>query len=197
MQSMKNYKWYAGSLVFPLTGCLFFWIPVLINKIVIKKNYQNEYSFPQKKLFLLGVFDSTSSIMTSYSTPYLSVLIMSLVDKLSLPFTMIGSRCYLKTNYKPNHYLGAFLTLYGVLVAFIPEMMNGAGNLNIFWLVVYIFSIVPSVLSYLYKEKHLKTDNLDIWWMNAWISIWQLLFGLLTFPIVFAPLLPVSVKLQF
>ena len=188
MQIMKNYKWYAGSLVFPISGCLFFWVPVWIKKYILKKDFSIENKFSQKKLFVLGSLDSVSSILTSYATPYLSVLMMTLLDKLSLPLTMLISYFYLGTSYLINHYLGTFLTMYGLLVAFIPQMLLGNQKLNYYWLVIYISSLIPSVLSYCYKEKSLKDVDLDIWWMNAWISVWQVIFGILTIPIIFAPL---------
>lgn len=44
--------------------------------------------------------------------------------------------------------------------------------------------------SNVYKEKYLKVSNLDVWYMNAWVALWQFVFGLISFPIVFIPLPP-------
>lgn len=188
MQRMKNYKWYAGSLIFPLFGCLFFWIPVWFRMYIQKHDFSIERRFSQKKLFALGTFDSINSILGSYATPYLSVLLMTVLDKLSLPMTMIMSFFYLGTRYTKVHYLGSFLTIYGVCVAFIPEFSEGGQVKQDYWLALYIISLLPGVASYCYKEQHLKDTDLDIWWMNAWISVWQIMFGILTFPVILAPL---------
>ncbi len=188
IQKMKNYKWYAGSFVFPLFGCLLFWLPVWYKKYIAKYHFTEEYKFPQKRLFALGTFDSINSILGTYATPYLSVLLMTILDKLSLPLTMISSCVYLKTKYQISHFLGAFLTVYGVAVSFIPEFSEGAQVRQDYWLALYIISLIPGVMSYCYKEKNLKDYPLDIWWMNAWISIWQIVFGIITFPVILAPL---------
>jgi hypothetical protein len=76
--------------------------------------------------------------------------------------------------------------LYGVGVSFIPNFDQGEQIRNAVWLAIYILSLLPAVASYCYKEHHLKTVELDIWWMNAWISVWQIVFGVLTIPVVFA-----------
>lgn len=185
MQTMKPYKWYAGSFAFPLFGAIGFWIPVWIRRYVF---HIEPHPFPQRKLFMLGTFDSINSILGTYATPYLSVLLMTILDKLGLPLTMIASCLYLGTRYTKSHYLGGFLVLYGVMISFIPDFDKGGQVQKSYWLLLYILSLVPAVASYCYKERHLKAAPLDIWWMNGWISVWQILFGLCTFPIVLAPL---------
>lgn len=185
VHTMRNYRWYAGSIIFPLFGTLFFWTPVWFNRFVRGKTYQVEADFSQRKLFMIGSFDSLNSILGTYATPYLSVLLMTILDKLTLPLTMVMSILYLGREYRSTHYLGAFLTLYGVGVSFIPNFDNGSQIKNSAWLAIYILSLLPAVASYCYKELHLKTVDLDIWWMNAWISVWQIIFGIFTVPVVF------------
>lgn len=187
ISSMKNYKWYAGSLVFPVTGAIYFYVPLMIKKFYYHKDFSTEFSFKQKPLFFIGTLDSINSILGTYATPYLSVVVMTLVDKITLPLTMLVSYYYLRSRYRDNHYLGCFLTIYGIMVSFLPELINPNYG-NIYWLCVYIVSIIPGVLSYCYKEAILKNNDLDIWWLNTWISVWQILFGILTFPMLFAPL---------
>tara|TARA_Y100000389_G_C17468042_1_gene527518 strand:- start:1791 stop:2753 length:963 start_codon:yes stop_codon:yes gene_type:complete len=185
---MKNYKWFAGSLVFPIFGFFFFWIPVLILKYWYRYRFSIESNFSQKKLFVIGSLDSINSIIGSYATPYISVLLMTILDKLSLPLTMIASFFYLKRRYYLSHYLGAFLTVYGVMISFIPEMLLRIPIKEPYWIAIYVFNLLPAIISYCYKEKYLKELNLNVWWMNTWISVWQIAFGLLTFPVIYAPL---------
>ena len=153
IQRMKNYKWYAGSFVFPLFGCFLFWLPVWYKKYITKYEFIEENKFSQKKLFTIGTFDSLNSILGTYATPFLSVLLMTILDKLSLPLTMVASCFYLKTKYQIIHYLGAFLTIYGVAVSFIPEFSNGGQVREDYWLALYIISLIPGVMSFCYKEK--------------------------------------------
>tara|TARA_B100001287_G_C22680630_1_gene530160 strand:+ start:2503 stop:3486 length:984 start_codon:yes stop_codon:yes gene_type:complete len=188
MQRMKNYKWFAGSLVFPISGFSFFIIPVLILKYWFRSPIIQTGLESQKKFFIIGSLDSINSIIGSYATPYISVLLMTILDKTSLPMTMIASFFYLKRRYFVNHYLGAFLTLYGVLISFIPEMLLNIPIKQTYWIIIYICNLFPAIASYCFKEKYLKQTNINLWWMNACISIWQILFGLITLPVIYAPL---------
>ena len=189
MQTMKPYKWYAGSFAFPVFGALCFWIPVWIRRLLCRSRIQKQdQQLPQRHLARIGCFDALNSILGTYATPYLSVILMTVLDKVGLPLTMIASILYLGTRYTKTHYLGGFLTLYGVMVSFIPNFDKGDQVKNPYWLAIYLFSLVPAVASYCYKQRHLQGTTLDIWWMNAWISIWQIGVGLLTFPVLFAPL---------
>ena len=74
----------------------------------------------QKPLICLGIMDSINSLLGSLSTPYLSIIVMTILDKLSLPLIWIDN-C-IKKKYKKNHYLGVFLTLYAVMVSFLPSL---------------------------------------------------------------------------
>ena len=67
--------------------------------------------------------DSINSLLGSLSTPYLSIIVMTILDKLSLPLILLGSIIVLKKKYKKNHYLGVFLTLYAVMVSFLPSLV--------------------------------------------------------------------------
>ena len=142
IQTMKNYKWYAGSIIFPLVGCVFFWLPVWYQKFVQKNSFQTELKFSQRKLFAIGSFDSLNSILGTYATPYLSVLLMTILDKITLPLTMLVSIGYLGRQYLPIHYLGAGVTLYGVGVSFIPNFDKGDQIKNGTWLTIYVLSLI-------------------------------------------------------
>ena len=49
----------------------------------------------QKPLIYLGIMDSINSLLGSLSTPYLSI-VMTILDKLSLPLILLGSIIVLK-----------------------------------------------------------------------------------------------------
>ena len=112
---------------------------------------------------------------------------MTILDKLSLPILMGFSYCMLNRRYYNSHYLGVFLTVYAVMVSYIPSFSDGKFNEG--WATfIFIISILPGVLSFVFKEKMLDDQEVDIWWMNLWISVWQFLFGILMFPIMLLPL---------
>lgn len=146
------------------------------------------------KLLYLGFFDSVNSMLGIYATPYLSVVLMTLVDKLAIPMTMIFSMIYFKRRYQNVHLIGSFLVIYGVLVKFLPDFI-GAVNKNgesidhqsqhLIWIAIYAASLIPGVASYCCKEHYLSVnERLDIWWVNVWISFWQVVIGLIVAPII-------------
>ena len=53
---------------------------------------------------------------------------MTILDKLSLPLLMVFSYFMLKRRYYKCHYLGVFLTVYAVMVSYIPSFSDGKFN---------------------------------------------------------------------
>lgn len=146
------------------------------------------------QLLYLGLFDSLNSMLGIYATPYLSVVLMTVVDKLAIPMTMLFSMICFKRHYQNLHVVGAFLVIYGVLVKFLPDFI-GAVNKNgepigqpsqhLIWIAIYAASLLPGVASYCFKEHYLQRNaRLDIWWVNVWISFWQVVIGLIVAPVL-------------
>ena len=183
LDGMINYKWFASSFIFPIFGIIFFYAGVLFKKLTNRPIQKCN----QKPLALIGTMDGTRSLLQSFSAPYLSIIVMTILDKLSLPLLMGFSYFMLKRRYYKCHYLGVFLTVYAVMVSYIPSFSDGKFNEG--WATfIFLISILPGVLSFVFKEQMLDDRNVDIWWMNFWISIWQFGLGLLLFPIMLIPL---------
>ena len=81
-----------------------------------------------------------------------------------------------------SHYLGIFLTLYGISVSFIPNFMDSSIKINVCWMLLYMSSIIPGGASYIYKEKKLKEIQVNIWWMNTNICLYQVIIGIFFLP---------------
>ncbi|RHZ42895.1 hypothetical protein DYB26_015131 [Aphanomyces astaci] len=108
----------------------------------------------------------------------------NVLDQLNLPFNMVLSLIFLNTKYKRCHLLGATLVLYGGFVNMLP-LFTGGSTLNmpdptIGWILLFISSLLPAAASNVYKEIALKDVDLDIWYCNAWTSLYQVFLGLLT-----------------
>ena len=185
IDGMSNYNWYASSFIFPLFGIFFFFIGTRYLEYNNKIKDINKMS--QKPLMYLGIMDGLNSLLGSFSTPYLSIVVMTILDKFSLPLILVSSCFLLKRKYRKNHYLGVFLTLYAIMVSFLPSFTNGKYNHS--WAtILFTLSLIPGVLSYVFKEKFLDNRPINEWWMNLWISVWQFLFGFITFPLMLIPL---------
>ena len=184
MDSMQNYSWYASGFIFPLIGVLLYKISIMI--ITRFKIIAPPEHIIQKEIMYMGSLDSVSSIMTSFTTPYLSIILMTILDKLTLPLILFFSIIFLKKKFFKNHYLAIFLTIYAICVSYLPNLSDGKYNLPLAT-IVFILSLIPSSLSFIIKEKYMMTFNLDVWNLNLWTSIWQLIFGIIMFPLVLIP----------
>lgn len=183
INSMKNYTVISGSILFPLFGLIFFYIPTLYLYLNNKLNMTENNKVSRKDMIAIASFDGFNALLSTIPIPYLSIVIMSIVDKVNLPLVALSSFIFLGRRYYPSHYLGIFLTLYGILVSFIPNFMDNDIKLHFGWMFVYISSIIPGTASYIYKEKRLKEVDVSVWWMNSWICFYQLIIGFLFLPI--------------
>ena len=183
INSMNNYTVISGSILFPLFGLIFFYIPTLYLHLINKLDMTENNKVSRKDMIAIASFDGLNALLATIPIPYLSVVIMSIVDKVNLPLVALSSFIFLGRRYYPSHYLGIFLTLYGILVSFIPNFMEHDVSLHIGWMFIYMSSIIPGTASYVYKEKRLKEVDVSVWWMNSWICFYQLLIGFLFLPI--------------
>lgn len=184
INSMKNYTIISGSILFPLFGLIFFLIPTIYLYITKKLDVNENNKVTNKDILAIGLFDGLQALLSTIPIPYLNIVVMSIVDKINLPLVALSSYIFLKRRYYPSHYLGIFLTLYGISVSFIPNFMKNDIILSVGWMFIYISSIIPGTASYVYKEKRLKEVNVSVWWMNTWICVYQLIIGFLFLPLV-------------
>ena len=185
IDTMKMYNWYASSFIFPLFGIVIFFMSTLYYKY--KGTLTSENKIGQKPLMLMGIMDGLSSLLGCLATPYLSVIIMTILDKLSLPFLMILSIIFLKTIYYKNHYLASFLTIYAICISYIPNFDSDQKD-NTWWAtLLYILSIFPSTISFILKQKYLSKKEINVYWVNLYVCIYQFIFGMFMFPIMLIP----------
>jgi hypothetical protein len=184
INSMNNYTIISGSILFPLFGLISFLIPTILLDIFNKLDKRENKKVTNKDIMAIGFFDGTQALLSTIPIPHMNIVVMSIVDKVNLPLVALSSYIFLKRRYFPSHYLGIFLTMYGILVSFIPNFMKNTIYLNIGWMFLYISSVVPGTASYIYKEKRLKEVNVSVWWFNSWICLYQLIIGFLFLPIV-------------
>lgn len=141
-------------------------------------------SFPHYKFVLMALFDTLFNFLSAFPTPHIGGNLANVLNQATLPFNMIMSLVFLETKYRRCHILGGILVLYGALVDMIPvlrgEESDNMPDPTFFWILLYVLAMVPAAASNVYKEIGLKDVDLDIWYANAWISFYQLLWGILT-----------------
>lgn len=189
--AMSNYKWLGGAILFPLISSLFFAFPLLYYRY--KGMPKDSTNMRKRELAILSLLDSMSSIITALTVPYINLVLLIILGRMSLPLTMALSYKMLGRRYLWNHYVGVVLTITGILIAVVPFFYDGTSTTHIPTnagaVVVYLIGIVPSVLSYILKERSLKQRaGLNLWWMNALISLGQFVIGVAMIPLLFIPI---------
>lgn len=184
INELVNYKWLASSIIFPFISILSFGSITFYFKIK-QKLLPNNIDISQKKLFYIGILDSISTMVSTMCLPYMSIIITITLSKLAIPITMVLSYIFLDKRFYWNHYLSLFVILIGVLLIIVPYLKNSVDINNPYAILFYTFSLFPTVISDIYKEKMLKKKkDINFYWMNAYISVWQLLVGISTTPIM-------------
>lgn len=116
-------------------------------------------------------------------------------------WTALIAYFYLGSRFKQVHYAGCLLILISCVVAVnvqlasqgLPQPVADArvietstGVMTIIYL-VYLIGVVPSAASNCYKQKVTKGVDLDLMWATFWAGNFQVLWGLLMYPINWIP----------
>jgi hypothetical protein len=83
------------------------------------------------------------------------------------------------------------LVIYGVLVSLMPTIncflshencpsSDSHLQITFFWIMINTLSMVFAAASNIYKEAALKDYDLDVWYTNSWVGVFQLGAGFLT-----------------
>jgi drug/metabolite transporter (DMT)-like permease len=146
----------------------------------------------QNHLFIIGLlefFGLLFAVISVLNIPYLYTLIFG---KSIIVLMMFSNYIFLNRRYYINHYLGAFIILTGIFISTIPIFFNKSDNseyVNIGYLLLYILSLGIHVINYTFREMFIKKDiNLNVYMMNFYINLWQLLIGIICFPIIMLPI---------
>ena len=109
-----------------------------------------------------------------------------LLLQLAIPVTMIASVLILKTKYSVGQYIGAIIIIGGIVIDVIPAFFDPGSDLaadSLFWLLIYLSSVLPFAASYTYKEIIFKNVEMNIFYLMAQDTNYQLLFNLLFTPV--------------
>lgn len=151
--------------------------------------------YPQWRLGLFSFWDEVNAVFTSLPGPYINLTMQSILTNLNVVWTVGISIFYLKATYFQAHYAGCIIIILSGLVAVTVELQSGTG-LNSYisatgeeettsplWYIIFILGTIPAGISNCYKEKVLKTDDLDIMYAVLWSGYWQIIWGFVMFPI--------------
>ena len=157
--------------------------------------------YPQWRLALFSLWDQLNAAITGIPSPYISQNDQGIMSNFVIVWTVILSIFYLGTRYQTEHYLGCALILMSGLVSIVVNLQTNdpplgeyaapGGTLqqsSAIWYLIYVLGTVPSGVSNVYKQKCLKSVDLEVMYASFWSGNWQIMWGLLTFPINWIPM---------
>ena len=109
---------------------------------------------------------------------------------------MVISKFTLQASYSKAQYTGASVVLLGIVSVLLPTFLSSSppsstagaqaqtdSQSDASWSLLLVLSCIPMCLSSVYKEKALGEVDIDVIYLNGWVSVFQFLFSIpLCFP---------------
>lgn len=175
-------------MVSQLLALLF--IPVFFTAVLFKSKFTSDITpevtnFPKKKLAVVGLLDTMSSMIVLIAGVKVSGPMTAMLSQAVIPACMVASRLVIGTRYHLVHYVGSLVIILGVFVVMIPNFFgkDGEGTGSIGYGFIFMTNVIPTALSGIYKEISLKSINMDIYYLNAWVAFFQFFIGLPFLPL--------------
>lgn len=189
---MHNYPLFLNlmGVAIYIPVCYAYCLPVMMYTNWITKEQKE---IPKYKFAVMGAYDSLAGIMQTFAVNYISnASMIVLVQQSAIPISMVISTYALKSIYTKAQYMGAAVVMFGIVVVLVPNFFNtpavtttessdsahSAATVEMIWLLVMVVSCVPMVLSSVYKEKALGETDIDVIYLNYWVSVFQFLIAI-------------------
>jgi hypothetical protein len=184
---MEPYEWYLSQIIVTLAFCLVSW-PVVWVRMCSGSITAIMRTFPTRTFIWIGLLDALGNLLGTIPAPYVPGPFISVFGKSVIPFTMVLSIFVLGVRYRATHFLGTAIIMGAVVINMLPSITETPAVSNqLFWAGFVIAASLPSAASNVYKERGLKTKDLDVWYFNAWVALFQLGWGLSMAWSVFIP----------
>lgn len=90
--------------------------------------------------------------------------------------------------YLPTQYIGAVIIMIGIVVSMWGSLMTkqpaDSGSVDVGAYILFFSATIPTAVSGVYKEIAFRgEDDLDVWYLNGWVALFQFLFGLTYAPL--------------
>ena len=110
-----------------------------------------------------------------------------------IPLTMVATIIILRRRFKINHYIGALIVIGGVVSSALTQPDQSTNT--VLGNILLISAGAPAAIAAVFKEMSFKRQDMDLYYLNAWESMFQFLFSLLLTPLM-AVIPPVAVPLS-
>lgn len=143
-------------------------------------------------MFWIAVCDALSSLLMILPLTYMDSVLVRILNQIYIPINVLMGYFYAGKRYKIPHIVGVFVILNSALTMFLSMALKNNNTIevsytDVIWFTLIVLSKLPAAFSENYKEWHLKEKNLDVWCMNGWVALIQLL---MSFPLTLVVLIP-------
>ncbi|ETV72125.1 hypothetical protein, variant 1 [Aphanomyces astaci] len=186
---MESYRYFLAQIT------TFLYIPPMFC-IVGYKATQTDFideevnEFPKYKFFIMAVLDLCHAMLLfipgGNTPPALTVIFM----QATIPFSMLFGYLFHDYQYSRMQVVGCILMSSGLLLGILPLVLLLASDVfeeaEMGWnSLCFLLAAVPGALSMLYKEQALAPQPMDVYYLNAWVAVYQFIGGLLLAPVIF------------
>merc|ERR1712166_579940 len=152
------------------------------------------------RLGIFSIFDQINASLTSLPAPFIDITSQNIMQNMVIVWTLLISIVYLGTRYHQVHYIGSVLVVLSGLAAISVEIQSGKGlgeyktasgqteQSNPGWYLIFLLGTIPAGMSNCYKQKTLQSFNLEVMYATLWSGWFQILWGVLFFPLNWIPL---------
>ena len=148
--------------------------------------------FPQWKLLVMAALDTIQFAGLTISAAGVSPTMTVILLHTSTPFVVLISKySFPDRTYTTRHIQGAQLIAIAVLLSLIGSFchvfFSGQHQSDISSSIIYVIMAAFHGFATLFKEKSISlwAQPIDIYYLSAWIFMYQLLFSILLIPILY------------
>ncbi|GAB9470905.1 hypothetical protein Gpo141_00008134 [Globisporangium polare] len=186
---MESYRYFLCQLM------TFLFIPPLFC-IIGYKSAQDDFieeevtEFPKLHFFAMGMLDLLHAMLLFLAGGKTEPIQTLLFMQASIPVSACISSLVYGTRYTRVQVLGILGISSGILVSLLPEFRDldadRFDDRESAWnSIMYLLAAVPGSLSMIYKERAIRDQPMDMVYMNAWVSVYQFIGGLMIAPLIF------------
>ena len=151
-------------------------------------------AYPQIYLGMFSFWDELNAVVTGVPSPYIDMTSQAILSNLVIVWTVCIALVYLNSRFSQEHYIGCLLVVISGFVSVTVQLQTGTGlgeyktasgtmeSTSPLWYLIYIVGTIPAGISNCYKQKCLKGVDLEVMYACLWSGWWQILWGILMFP---------------
>lgn len=146
-------------------------------------------ALPKRRFVIMGLLDALGTFFTAMGAAFTPGSMQPLLNQTLIPWIILISRLYLRKVYSTGELSGAAMIMLGACTSALPPVLLHQSGSELRWYAVclYALSNVPMAMSSCYKEGNFKEQELDVWYLTQWVSIFQFLISFLFVPLLCLP----------